>query len=91
MSHKLHCEHWFMSHSLCTKQFGCQEASMQPPDIHKFTINKKAKMNQTMNETIINCIFVFMKKMGIPVNTAVSLTPGTNQGREDRLDQRTDS
>ena len=28
-------------------------------------------MNQTMYETIINCIFVFMKKMVIPVNTDV--------------------
>ena len=37
--------------------------------VHKFTINKNAKMNQTMYETIINCIFVFMKKMVIPVNT----------------------
>ena len=39
--------------------------------VHKFTINKNAKMNQTMYETIINRIFVFMKKMVIPVNTAL--------------------
>ena len=37
--------------------------------VHKFTINKNAKMNQTMYETIINCIFVFMMKIVIPVNT----------------------
>ena len=37
--------------------------------VHRFTINKNAKMNQTMYETIINCIFVFMKEMVIPVNT----------------------
>ena len=37
--------------------------------VHKFAINKNAKMNQTMYETIIKCIFAFMKKMVIPVNT----------------------
>ena len=29
-------------------------------------------MKQTMYETIINCIFVFMKRMVIPVNTALA-------------------
>ena len=38
--------------------------------VHKFTINKNANIKQTMYETIINCIFVFMKKIVIPVNTA---------------------
>ena len=28
-------------------------------------------MNQTIYETIINCIVVFMKKMVIPVNTEI--------------------
>ena len=37
----------------------------------RYRIN--AKMNQTMYETIINCIFVFMKKMVIPVNTTKSM------------------
>ena len=37
--------------------------------VRKFTINKHAKMNQTMYETIINSIHVFMEKMVIPVNT----------------------
>ena len=35
-------------------------------------INKNAKMNQTMYETIINCIFDFMKKTVIPVNTDIN-------------------
>ena len=39
--------------------------------VHKFTVNKNAKMNQTVYETIINCIFVFIKEMVIPVNTDV--------------------
>ena len=42
--------------------------------VHKFTINKTAKMNHTMYETITNCNFVFMKKMVIPVNTVKSNT-----------------
>ena len=37
--------------------------------VRKFTINKNAKMNQTMYETIINCMFAFMKKLVMPVNT----------------------
>ena len=39
--------------------------------VHKFTINKNSKMNQTRYQTIINCIFVFMQKMVIPVNTEI--------------------
>ena len=37
-------------------------------------------MNQTMYETILNCIFVFMKKIVIPVNTVpCNLQTGVRQ------------
>ena len=38
-----------------------------------FTVNKNAKMYQTMYETIINCIFVFTKKMVYSYKNGTSL------------------